>query len=366
MLPGYAENVVPRLEPGDPQAAAKLEAILKNNPVSRRLDVADGGLSASTGIGCPYVAGSEAQHQPQTYLQELLTKPLGQLPDPDEDDHKTPLLYRLARMTLTRNLVFPILDSLRPARTEPVKGVFQAFDGDADLRDRVLATGGFELSANALSAATQIRGVATAVTKLIRGLNANFSAALRHLMDVAARQDGVTQLETLLLEVIDLLQHRADALATGLAYRRLQLQRQAGNEQLTVGYYGFLGRLRPQSATGGTDGYIQAPSMAQATTAAVLRSAFLRHKAEGAFAIDLGSRRVRRALMLLDILKKGLTLEEALGLRGERWLHDRTLSRLTLALRQQFPFVNPAPPEICRTEKRTALRKRPACGFSTA
>jgi hypothetical protein len=85
--------------------------------------------------------------------------------------------------------------------------------------------------------------------------------------------------------------------------------------------------------------------MGQATTAAVLRSAYLRHKADGAFEIDLSSRRVRGALALLDVLKKGLPLEEALGLRGERWLHDNRLSRLTFDLRRVFPFVNVTPPE---------------------
>ena len=45
------------------------------------------------------------------------------------------------------------------------------------------------------------------------------------------------------------------------------------------------------------------------------------------------------------MLKKGLPLEEALGLRGERWLHDNRLSRLTFDLRRVFPFVNVTPPE---------------------
>ena len=70
------------------------------------------------------------------------------------------------------------------------------------------------------------------------------------------------------------------------------------------------------------------------------RSAYLCQKAEARSRIDLSSRRVRRALALLDVLKKGLTLEEALGLRGERWLHDNKLSRLTFDLRRVFPFVN--------------------------
>ena len=41
----------------------------------------------------------------------------------------------------------------------------------------------------------------------------------------------------------------------------------------------------------------------------------------------------------------GIAIEEALGLRGERWLHDHKLSRLTLDLRRQFPVMNAVGPE---------------------
>jgi hypothetical protein len=50
-------------------------------------------------------------------------------------------------------------------------------------------------------------------------------------------------------------------------------------------------------------------------------------------------------LSILGLLMKGQSLNEALGLPGERWLHDHKLSRLTLALRRQFPISNLSPPE---------------------
>ena len=78
------------------------------------------------------------------------------------------------------------------------------------------------------------------------------------------------------------------------------------------------------------------------------------------------SRRVRGALALLDVLKKGLALEEALGLRGERWLHDNKLSRLTLDLRSHFPFVNETPPESRTDSGEMYRRRRRACACSTA
>ncbi|SLN36680.1 hypothetical protein ROG8370_01516 [Roseovarius gaetbuli] len=142
----------------------------------------------------------------------------------------------------------------------------------------------------------------------------------------------------LLCEVVDLFQHRVDAFATGLAYARLKADRQAGQTGLAAGYYGFIGKLRPASKTGGSDGYIQAPSVPQALMAALLRSAYLRHRGGGAFEINLISKRTRRALKLMDLLSKGHDLQEGLGLRGERWLHDNKHDTFILQLRARYPL----------------------------
>lgn len=345
LLPAYAEGLAPVLAPDDAGAAGKLEAILKSNPVSRRVDVADIGAAGTAPIGCPYVAGTTPPTKPEAYLRDLITKPLAQLPDPTDADTATPLLYRLARLTLTRNVAGPIIQDTRPATGAGVKGVFEAMEGSGPLRNKVQATGVFTRPAGDIAKGIGVINVSRPILQILGRLNAEYVAAIKILESVAARPEGVAELETLLLETMDLLQHRVDALAVGLAHARLTKQRRANDNRLLAGYFGFLGKLRPLSVTGSSDGYIQAPSMAQATTAAVLRSAFLRHRADGAFAIDLGSRRVRHAMTLLDVLKKGLTLEEALGLRGERWLHDNKLSRLTLDIRGLFPFVNPVPPE---------------------
>jgi hypothetical protein len=352
-LPQYAERVVPVLQPQDPQAAGKIEALLKTNRISRRIDVADAGSSTTAPIGCPYVADSRPQDSPAAYLASLRTSRLSDLPDPTDSDTSTPLLYRLARLTLTRNVTQPVITALQPVIIRRGRGVFHALEQDPVLLGRVTATGVLGRSAVDLASGRGVTGIDRSAILILGRLNANFVAAIAQLERVAARPQGVAELETLLVEVIDLLQHRVDALATGLAYARLARSRQAKNTALHAGYFGFLGKLRPASVTGSSDGFIQAPSMAQATTAALLRSAYLRHKANGAFEIDLSSRRVRRALALLDVLKKGLPLEEALGLRGERWLHDNRLSRLTFDLRRVFPFVNVTPPES-RTAQGTA------------
>jgi hypothetical protein len=343
-LPQYAERVVPVLEPDDAQAAGKLEAVLKSDRVSRRIDVADVGSSATAPIGCPYVSGATPQTAPLAYLEDLVTKALRDLPDPSNVDTATPLLYRLARMTLTLNIAGPMITPFRPATGATARGVFETLEDSAH-RGRVEASGLFGRTASDVAAGRGLTGIDQSVQQAITRLNAEFVAAIRQLQAVASRLEGIAELEMLLLETVDLLQHRIDAIAAGLAHARLVKQRQANNARLQAGYFGFLGKPRPASATGASDGYVQAPSMAQATTAAILRSAFLRHAADGAFALDLGSRRVRRALTLLDVLKKGITLEEALGWSGERWLHNNQLSRLTLDIRAAFPFVNPMPPE---------------------
>jgi hypothetical protein len=71
-------------------------------------------------------------------------------------------------------------------------------------------------------------------------------------------------------------------------------------------------------------GFIHAPSLGQASTAAVLRSGHLAHRTEtdDPFAVDLSSRRVKLALGLLDGVRQGQPLGALLGYRFERGLHE--------------------------------------------
>jgi len=82
---------------------------------------------------------------------------------------------------------------------------------------------------------------------------------------------------------------------------------------------------------------VQAPSLAQAVTAGLLRSGALRHSdANGPFRVKLTSRRVRKALKTLDGLRKGLTIGEVLGYHAERWLHDEHMDWLLYDLRTDY------------------------------
>jgi hypothetical protein len=322
------------IAPGDPDVASKLEEILKLNSVSRRLDVADTGSAGTKALRCPYVAGTG--WQPGDYLQTLREKRLLSLPNPDESDVAAPLLYRLARLSLEKNIFLPVITNTVAVgavslRTMSAPGANPTEDARRDLLAAV--------SAVSIAGGAIIAGTGADVTAAVRRMAARIAQGLTQLAAVAARPDGAARLEILLMETIDLFQHRIDAWAAGLAYRRIVRRRRAGRTGLAGGYYGMLGRLRPTSATAATDGYIQAPSPSQAATAALLRSAYLRHGA-GPFAIDLSSARLRRAELYLDLLRKGLGMSEALGLAGERQLHQLHRDDLIFPLRQQLPLRN--------------------------
>ena len=147
----------------------------------------------------------------------------------------------------------------------------------------------------------------------------------------------------LLGEALDVASHRFDAWVTSLATRRLSDLRAATPTGITLGAYGVVedlvrrpprptvaqppaGAPTPLFADTSGGGYVHAPSLAQAATAAVLRAGHLSHAARdanaSALAIDLSSSRVRTALALLDGVRQGQSLGALLGYRVERLLHE--------------------------------------------
>jgi hypothetical protein len=278
------------IAPGDPDAGAKLAALLKLSPVSRKLLVTAPGAAGGREIACPLVAGPG--HDPASYIAQVRNGG-PDLVDPDKNDTSHSVLYRLLLRGKER------LDFER-------------------------------LVASSLHGGTPFLWTANA-------------PALERLEALAAAPGGERTLETLMMETLDLFQqNRGDAYGTGVAHRRTALRRRAGTAAgLSGGYWGVLGKLRPSSVTGGSDGYIQAPSPDQARTAMLLRAAHLRQPGQAAFKIGLTSERVRRGLKLLDQLGKGSSLSEILGRRGERWLHEQQADRLIAGLRTEYPFQDP-------------------------
>jgi hypothetical protein len=163
---------------------------------------------------------------------------------------------------------------------------------------------------------------------------------------------------SLALEVLDVFSHRLDAWITSLAASRLSANRAAGlTAGIRIGGYGWVENLRrtepgekidigngAQVSRSPADGYVHAPSLHHAATAAVLRSGFLAHEGEETFAVNLTSRRARIARWLLAGVRRGQELGSLLGYRFERALHDAGKDELIDDFRARYPAsVAPEP-----------------------
>jgi hypothetical protein len=190
--------------------------------------------------------------------------------------------------------------------------------------------------------------------------HSDFEAALITLQDVLEDQRAL-----LVAEVLDTSSHRLDAWLTSLATARLDAQRAAGIEGVTLGAYGYVHGIvasapvetRPPAGADGIGpvfmnprdgGFIHAPSLDHAATAGVLRSARLTHdpgdSGSPALSIDLSSRRVRTAVQVITGIRQGQPLGALLGYRLERRLHElsqtsgRQLDRYIYVLRSVAPL----------------------------
>ena len=180
-----------------------------------------------------------------------------------------------------------------------------------------------------------------------------FRDALVHLATL-----DVATLERLMVGTLDAASHRLDAWITSFATQRLAAMRAQQPVGLRIGAYGWVENLKPAPAqpplptpagesgavVGLRDdaGFMHAPSLTHAQTAALLRNAHLTHArgdAPSPFAVDLSSRRVRIAAQLLDGVRQGQPLGALLGYRFERALHERRLDDTVDDFRAMAPLV---------------------------
>jgi hypothetical protein len=135
------------------------------------------------------------------------------------------------------------------------------------------------------------------------------------------------KLEILLLETLDLFSHRLDAWFTGLANSMLEECQRQNKEAPPIGMYGWLekpGKLEVRSIE---PEFIQAPSVKQATTAAILRNASIHNGTDdnsGAFQINLSSEQIRKGTWYMEGLRQGHLPGELLGYRLERMIHEES------------------------------------------
>jgi len=120
------------------------------------------------------------------------------------------------------------------------------------------------------------------------------NAAL-HTLAAADRVD----VARLVAEFLDAASHRFDAWVTAAATERLGALRQAHPGEVAVGAYGWLTEVAPRVLPR-SFGHVHAPSLAQASTAAVLRSAYLGERRSAWTAV------VEQAQTQVDTLQQAL------------------------------------------------------------
>ncbi len=184
------------------------------------------------------------------------------------------------------------------------------------------------------------------------------------------------QLERVFAEHIDTCSYRFDAWLLALVSAQLeQMRAPAADGQpptqtgLYLGAYAWVEDLRPAQSTlepvqlpealeptfaaaeplvhdSGNGGYLLAPSLTHARTAAVLRSGYLANATSEnpeTLSVNLSSDRVRTALSLLEGVRNGQSLGALLGYNFERGLHDdyglAEVDKFIYPLRKAFPLV---------------------------
>jgi hypothetical protein len=163
-------------------------------------------------------------------------------------------------------------------------------------------------------------------------------ADFRRALEVLA-VTPVPDLERHLAATLDAASQRLDAWVTSLATRRLSEMRAAQPTGLAIGGYGWVEDLRPATpgetvavedepgpvmAAPDDPGFIHAPSLNQASAAALLRNAHLAHGggADSPYAVELTSARARLARQLFDGVRQGQPIGALLGYTFERHLHE--------------------------------------------
>jgi hypothetical protein len=200
--------------------------------------------------------------------------------------------------------------------------------------------------------------------------------ALKHLV-----QTPTARLERTFVEHIDCASYRFDAWKAGLVNYQLAAMRYRSigedgispkaEEGLYIGAYGWLENVRsedkkltpldfdqelieifqptdesPILKDNTNAGYINAPSLTHAVTAAILRNGYITKATKqdpNIFSINLSSERVRKALWILEGIRNGQSLAALLGYQLERGIHDKNendyVDQYIYIMRRKFPLV---------------------------
>lgn len=219
--------------------------------------------------------------------------------------------------------------------------------------------------------ATLAGHVAAALRERWQDLGSLLDAPEDPLHGLARLADGVQtlvpapadQLEWAFRGTLDLYSTRLDAWITSLATARLAEQRASAPTGVHIGGWGIVEDLRADSGPSAESlGFVQAPSLGQATSLSILRSARASHRDAGGaiFDLDLSSRRVRGGLRIIDGVASGQRLAALLGYRIERGLQDADLrlAQWILPLRLECPLRSDRPDDPSVVEPVEAVAAR--------
>lgn len=142
----------------------------------------------------------------------------------------------------------------------------------------------------------------------------------------------------------DLFSYRLDAWLEGMLCYRLDKLIGRGEHSIALGAYGMVFDLKEDKLEPVSGEYILAPSVNQAITAAVLRSAYNKGTEGNELCVNLSSSRVRKAKRVIAGVRNGLSVGAVLGSDFERLLHDAfktngaELDKFIFPLRKRFPL----------------------------
>jgi hypothetical protein len=219
------------------------------------------------------------------------------------------------------------------------------------------------------------------ISTLIRGNVVDSSTRNLHEVIDALEllKDAPTaRLERAFVEHLDLCTYRLDSWLLGLVDAQLHEMRhlrttaeEGPRAGVYLGAFGWLEHLKPDDRTltpaplsaemraifdpdgakqpmvdDTNAGYVHAPSINHALTAAVLRNAYISNASKETaepYKVNLSSERVRSALAIIEGMQQGQSLGALLGYRLERGLHDNSAHELDIfiyELRKVFPLVS--------------------------
>ncbi len=161
-------------------------------------------------------------------------------------------------------------------------------------------------------------------------------AAVKLSLDYLAGR-SVGELNIAFRSTLDCFSYRLDAWLAARANRRLEQMRDQSPAGVYVGGFAWVENLKADTRPD-SEGYLLAPSLGQAASAAILRSGFMANHESGAFDIALDSHRTQRAVGILQGLTRDQPLAALYGYRFERGLRDAELGRFIWPFRLAFPW----------------------------